>query len=157
MSAYIVNEETIKALAVFAASWDRSRSLNVNPLYLRKANLIAADSGRLLDPCAQDELATFYALILYNENIRSVQYRYPNSSSNELPGPIERPDEIKIGWLDFQKPETPVVLLKLCDCLEYQSCETRDWHETAAFELLERIRRAAIHKLPGYDEAPWGY
>jgi hypothetical protein len=50
-----------------------------------------------------------------------------------------------------------VALLKLCDCLDYQSCETEDWKQTAAHELLELIRGAAICALPGYEKAPWDY
>jgi hypothetical protein len=49
----------------------------------------------------------------------------------------------------------PVSILKLCDCLEYQSCETEDYNETVAYRLLNVIRRAAIRILPGYDDAKW--
>ena len=50
----------------------------------------------------------------------------------------------------------PVVILKLCANLDYQSCETPDWKTTKARALLEQIKDEAIRQLPGYEDAPWG-
>ena len=51
---------------------------------------------------------------------------------------------------------TPVEIIKLCDCYDYQSCETRDWETTEAFAICAALRAAAIDSLPGYEDAPWG-
>jgi hypothetical protein len=149
MSAFICGEKTHKSLAVFAATRANGQRHRVDPQYLRKAKEYPTDS--VID------IASFYADILYQENIRSVQARYPQDSFETLPGPIEKEPALTVSWEEAQRlrPD-PVTVLKFCDCLEYQSCETEDWQQTAAFELLERIRKAAIRSLPGYDDAPWG-
>ena len=49
----------------------------------------------------------------------------------------------------------PVYLLKLCDCYDYQACETEDYDESAAARFVNRLRKYAIMNLPGYDQALW--
>jgi hypothetical protein len=53
------------------------------------------------------------------------------------------------------KEYTPVEILKLCAGFSYQACETPDWEQSIAYSLIRRIEKAAIDKLPGYDDAPW--
>lgn len=68
-------------------------------------------------------------------------------------------DEFQAHICDYKfKPKvlTAVEVLKACDCYDYQSCETDDYHETTAAKLVDRIRKSAIGKLPGYEDAPWG-
>ena len=146
MSAFVCHAATIKALAIFAASGNPPYGAHVNPSYLRKcAPGVHALSG--------EELATEYARILLAENIRSVEYLY--SDANDMIGDRDIAvscEEYHGGRYRF----APVQILKLCDCLDYQSCEPNDWQDSAAFELLERIRHAAIRTLPGYDDAEWG-
>lgn len=52
---------------------------------------------------------------------------------------------------------TPVKVLKMAQCLNYQSCEVDGWRDTEAYGLIEAIKSAAIRALPGYDDAPWEY
>lgn len=78
------------------------------------------------------------------ENTRSVNYRYNKTT------PV---DAIVF---DFDAPDlTPIELIKACNCLDYQSCETEDWSSTPACLLLARIKDYAVRKLPGYEEADW--
>ena len=151
MSAFICGPDHFKVLAIFATS-RRDGSLNVDPRYIKglKADHQDTVTG----------LATIYADILYQENIRSVRDRYPSDKWDELPGPIEIPIHIVVAPEDQVKAIyrlPPVSILKMCDCLEYQSCETEDYRQTIAFDLLDNIRRAAIHCLAGYEDAPWVY
>ena len=151
MSAFICGPDHFKALAIFAAS-RRHGSLNVDPRYIKG---IKADHEDTVTG-----LATIYADILYQENIRSVRGRYPGDKWDGLPGPIEKPIHIVVASEDQVKAIyrlPPVSILKMCDCLEYQSCETDDYRHTVAFALLDSIRRAAIHCLAGYENAPWDY
>lgn len=88
------------------------------------------------------------AAMLYAENVRSVNHRYQN----------ETPEEpIAFTWSEIDRAPKllPVQVIKACQCLEYQSCETEDWKETPSKKLLDRIKNAAIHALPGYEEAAW--
>jgi hypothetical protein len=162
MSAFICGPDHFKALAIFAASRTHgygSASLRVDPRYIHYGNPTKGLPVELLESRGA-ELASAYADILYAENVRSVQARYPDDKSSDLPGPTIRQSHIVVSGQDqilakYRLP--PVSLLKMCDCLEYQSCETEDYRETLGFELLDRIRGAAIKALAGYDDAPWDY
>lgn len=162
MSAYICGPDLFKQLAVFAVRKQRgSNMLPVDPRYLDHpaAKAWLAQAVMTGDDYCADRLASFYADLLYQENIRSVRARYPDDKWSDLPGPTIKPLHIVVSPEEAYRMRLlpAVALLKLCDCLDYQSCETDDWHQTPAFELLDLIRRAAIHALPGYDKAPWDY
>lgn len=84
--------------------------------------------------------------ILLKENARSVAYRYNEPEDEE--------------WKSYKFKAEPVILpvvayIKLCNCLDYQSCECADWEKTEAYSHLTRIREAFISILPGYDSAEW--
>lgn len=87
--------------------------------------------------------------LLIRENVRSLQARYSDYMAVE---------EGQAYVCDYQfKPKqlSAVELLKACDCYDYQSCETDDYHSTTAAKLVDRIRKSAIGNLPGYEAAPW--
>lgn len=158
MSAFICGPDHFKALALFAAR-RRHGSWNVDPRYIDGLTHPEAEI-RGIENLNDYELATLYADTLYRENVRSVAHRYPDLARDDLPGPIA-----DAGFVDVLPRETtrsdlhlqPVEILKMCDCTEYQSCETDDWRETVAYRLLNAIRRAAIRALPGYEDAPWDF
>jgi hypothetical protein len=88
--------------------------------------------------------------ILMAENCRSVNWRYRNSHHVDY--------EVFVGHVKLDlKAEalSPLQVLKLIDCLAYQSCETDDWETTEAFKLLNRYRGMMVCKLPGYDDVKW--
>lgn len=89
------------------------------------------------------------AALLYAENVRSVNHRYPNH-------PPEEPVSFDPGEVTRAPLLSPVQCIKACDCLEYQSCEHPEWQDSVARKVLRNIRAEAIRRLPGYDEAPWG-
>lgn len=160
MSAFIVTPEHIKELATYAVVKDRSVSMYVDPRYLKyHVKEETAKIFETLDITDNVQIAQTYACILYNENIRSVKHRYNDESFESLPGLIEKPEYIKIELKDLlnRRVWNPVHILKMCDCLDYQSCETDDWRQSDAYQLLLAIKEAAISTLPGYEEAPWGY
>jgi hypothetical protein len=90
MSAYICNLNQIKVLAIYASSRDRY-SFKVNPLYFAVSPF--PDKG-----WDHVTLASAYADILYQENVRSVRYRYPDDKWDELPGPNVKPVHCLIGY-----------------------------------------------------------
>jgi hypothetical protein len=159
MSAFICDTDTFKALAIFAATRQHG-SWRVDPRYVKGLDSPEYALRGIANLCA-DELATLYADTLYRENVRSVSYRYPNSGRDDLPGPIADAGFVDVtnrdlcngGYISIKA----VSVLKSCDCLEYQSCETPDYKQSVAYALLSAIRRAAIRSLPGYDDAPWGF
>ena len=80
---------------------------------------------------------------LVDENYRSVNYRY-----NEA-GQAHKFQRRTIRSL------TAVEIIKLCDCYEYQACETSDWRDTEAAAILAVAKSRAIRRLPGYSSANW--
>ena len=159
MSAFICGQDHFKVLAIFAASRRYGREWRVDPRYIDGLTHPEAKSWGM-ENFTSAELATLYADTLYQENIRSVLARYPKDTLESAPGPINKPQHIGVTAHDQTLAKyrlKPVALLKMCDGLDYQSCETDDWRETVAFRLLAAIRAAAIRSLPGYDDAPWDY
>lgn len=152
MSAFICGPDHFKVLALFAASRG-SFGRRVDPRYI--------DELKYAEQFSETKLANLYADVLYQENVRSVWHRYPDDARSELPGPCDDPGHVTITHRDEANPKLirmpAVAILKMCDCLEYQSCETEDYRKSVAFALLNRIRDAAINLLPGYDDAPWDY
>lgn len=82
--------------------------------------------------------------ILLDENVRSVNFRY-----------TEQTDSPAYLYHPYRGNLPPVQIIKACDCLNYQSCETDDWKDTEAHLILDTIRERAINELPGMDEAEW--
>jgi len=125
MSAWLVSREHIDALVTIFARSDGRRPA--------------------LDP------ETAVGRLLWEENRRSVAYRYPG-------------DEAMIGEFDpeytytprLQPPRPAVANLKLVRCYEYQSCEHPGWEQSEAYRLCQRMTGYLVSELPGYDEAPWG-
>lgn len=141
MSAYVCSAAHFKALAIFAVS-GRRQDMNVDPRYVDGAEDVYGKPEHVI--------ATRYAAILLAENVRSVRFRYADDIGDY--------EEIQISKSEVLMPRAipPVAILKLCSCLAYQSCESDDWEKTKSYALLQQIKDAAIRKLPGYDEAPWG-
>lgn len=81
---------------------------------------------------------------LMDENYRSVNYRY--SDETEAP---------RFKWNAYPQQHTAVQVIRLCDCYNYQTCETPDWQETEAYAIYTALREAAIGALPGMDDAEW--
>lgn len=130
MSAFIVSPDHITALLAGFAAHSRQ---------LRRRSL------------SEDDLSEIGRQLLC-ENCRSVAYRYDT--------PVDD------GWQNyrfdrkflFRPPvRAKAQLLKLCDCLEYQSCERDDWYASAAFRKLNEIRGLLISSLPGYEQGPWEF
>lgn len=86
------------------------------------------------------------AALLYAANVESVNYRY-NETDETLGFNYRRVDITRLAAVD---------ILKLCNGLEYQSCEHPGYDDSQARELLIAIKETAIRELPGYDDAPWG-
>ena len=152
MSAFVCSDKHFQALAIFAVHRSFGGSRRVDPRYIK-----GLDGEK---EYSEGDLASLYADTLYQENIRSVRARYPDDTLDNLPGPITKPIHIRVdtsprAW-GILKGLSVIQILKSCDCLEYQSCETEDYRDTVGFRLLDSIRRAAIKALPGYDEADWG-
>lgn len=54
-----------------------------------------------------------------------------------------------------QKPITPVELIKLIQCYQYNSSGGLYWEDSMAKRLTDDLMKLTIKSLPGYEEAPW--
>lgn len=83
--------------------------------------------------------------MLLDQNYRSVNFRYNESETAP-----------KYVFRHYTRAMSPVQIIKACNCYDYQACETDDYGQTEAAELVRKIRNDAICNLPGYDDAEWG-
>jgi hypothetical protein len=82
--------------------------------------------------------ATEVARILYAQNVRSVDVRYGE----------ENPAYYSFRFISQAKDVYAVAeIAGLIDCLEYQSCETRDYYATDAYRILCVMRKELLNEL----------
>ena len=81
---------------------------------------------------------------LYNENIKSVNYRYDGSQRLS-----------KFKTVGKTKAVKDVELYKLVGCLQYQSCEHDGWKDSESLQMLDKLEKhllANIKQSYGLDE-----
>lgn len=128
MSAFVVSPLHINTLVSWAAKH------RVNYIFDSKRHEI------------QDK-AELVAATLYAENVRSVNTHYNESEPTD--GFVFR--QAPIAYVNLPA----IAIIKACNCLEYQSCETSDWEKTEAFAILEAIKSDAVRHVDGYGDADW--
>jgi len=169
MSAYIVDPRTIDYLV----SWAKAHQYGNRALGVRRTSkekdapdLISefvewSNFGGGSEHHGRFEVmrvpANVLGQLLLNENVRSIQGRYPDTVDNieNAPGPIDQTRVHEYEHRGVGDTLRPAWVVRSCDCLEYQSCETDDYRETWAFALMQAIRESAVNALVGED-APWG-
>lgn len=129
MSAFIVCKNHIDVLVKYANLY------NVWVSYGNPSKLFKCDDD--LDRTGQ---------VLYNENVRSYNYRYPHAQEDTIE---------EYHWNINTRSRGPVEVLKACNCYLYQTCETPGYKDTIAWKIVEAIKEHAIELLPGYNEAQW--
>lgn len=152
MSAFVVGQEHIDALVTLAlrGASDREGTWHT-PLRWDGAN------GTW--PEATPETADRVGSMLWRENVASIHGRYPDTmEGGAYPGPIDFTPESTLLYAYPKQPRpalTGVAGLKALDCYEYQSCEHDGWSTSEARAFCDRLRRALIHGLRGYNAAAW--
>jgi hypothetical protein len=139
MSAFIVDTKVIDTLIQFAINRDMS-------FYLREGN-----NNTLVFNMRDEKDVNAIGQILVAENYRSVNCRY--NETEKAPNYVFTPAK--------GSAFTPIAqILKYAQCLDYQSCESRDWDTTNAFRILtnikDKILSDTIGKTPEYESAKWG-
>ena len=131
MSAYIVNDDHINVLVSYFVEY---RSMY--QLWCKiggEFTYLTADNAKLL------------AYQLHKENIRSVNSRYSETSSDEM---------YEFEYIEQAKQSyTTAEIAKAIDGLEYQSCEHDDWDGSDAKLNLNQMRKHLLSSLEGYEEA----
>lgn len=133
MSAFIVGHDHIDALVSFAI--------------LKRISYWDGDQKKRIDITHTN--ATEVGRILLSENTSSVACRYMDRLDEEERAVTET------YTFRLWSPVPMTHIMKACNCLDYQCCETDDWEQTVACRIVDEIRQGAINSLPGYTDAPW--
>ena len=117
------------------------------------------------------------AKMLQCENVRSLQFRYPDAypaedlmrsltsdSVNVLFGVIVDGKELtKWDLVDYLRSllqhnnfYSTVYLLKQVQCYDYQACEHEGYINSQAYKIVQRCLSKLISALPDYNDIPWG-
>ena len=133
------------------------------------------------NPCKED----FDMLV--EENLRSLTTRYPGrdflvdwiNEAGKFRFSVKQPDIIVSKAVSkyrkqaerkmltmptnaSQKSVIATLIVKACNCYDYQACETEDYHETPAAKYVERLRTMYLSdndcRADGalYEALPWG-
>ena len=131
MSAYIVDRNDInfmmKAAEHYDVYWQDTRMKRQSDVDYRKT-----------------------AQMLWDENIKSVQYRYPDcaESLENAPGPIG--EDFKITLDDANTLYGSInawSVIATCRTYEYQSCEHPGWATSEAARFVEILKSYALSKV----------
>lgn len=166
MSAFLCSDSTFVGLAAYFVRWhgDRPRTAYTVARFGAEADKAAAATKSLFLPKQFKTWEAFernagpahfidvLAAILKAENMRSLEARYAGEPAyTRADAPKATPDLVRAATVFL-----PGVVFKLAHCLDYQSCETSDWRQTVAYQVLETIKDTAARKTEGYEQAPWG-
>lgn len=115
----------------------------VNFASIHRPYAIRTKSGKAFDMQSHEDCQAVASLLLA-ANVAAYAARYGEEC------------EESITFTPPAQPLTPVEVLKALDVLEYQ-CEDADGFDGSdASDIINAIRRTAITKLAGYEDAPWG-
>lgn len=149
MSAYVVDRDLIRFLVTAATSVAvHGQQMGLTLRWRSGETLVELHYG-------DRDRAQAVGQMLWNENLASVRYRYPDEPDSELPGPIGE-TFVYAEHRDWLGHIEPIQVIKSAHCLRYQSCEHPGWEASSAAAFLEALIGAAIRVLPGYDTAVWG-
>ncbi len=145
MSAYVVNKRHIDALvtgALECGQRDRSRFSWYHEGQRHEVEDITESAASL-------------GALLWRENVKSVQARYPESASDDLPRPsgFDADEAAFYRFEPLAESLTMVELLKAVHGYEYQTCEHAGWPTSEAHAFIEALKDSAINYLDGYSEA----
>ena len=152
MSAYVVSKRHIDAMVTAALGIRRRERSSTFSWYVETGDQSAVERHEL-DETNADEIGA----MLWNENVKSVRYCYPDDDGDNLPGPIDFTpgDADAYAFERLMCPLTAIETLKVISSYEYQSCEHPAWRNVTnvARAFCERLEGAAIYGLDGYEDA----
>lgn len=89
------------------------------------------------------------AQLLWDENIKSVQFRYNGDSVKDLPGPIDEDFIFKDYTYtreDLDLIKNPFKMAMLVHCYNYQSCEHPEWAYSYVRNLMQKLEEKLVEK-----------
>ena len=153
MSAFLVNEDHIAELVKAFYKFDKFGGTWRN---LSTGGEIDIDVNKF----GEEKLAVAYFLAW--ANIESLKARYgeesamTNFSVSDYCASVMQATR-NINNADLSLPE----LIRMCDCLNYQSCEVDDYYNSDQCHILKRIKEcfvyALVEKSLSDDDIRWEY
>jgi len=143
MSAFIVSTDTINLIVTACDRYGVSvyipRTMETVPDGLTRDNSYSARTNQRI-----------FGQILIDENAKSVNHRYRQSDAPER----YTHKHIDLDWASAGVPVAHLILGSL-RCYDYQACETDDYSDSLAKQIIERLQSAVIRGLT--EDAPWGW
>jgi len=170
MSAFVVDRNDIRVLVEAALIVGESRRGPFQVYHDKRWTRLVEDSQFAGDPFARlqsmgkEISASQFGQLLWDENIRSVVFRYPGCAEfshgewkcGDIPGPIDETFVYRhvraFGWTP-----APGDLFRTIACYDYQTCEPGDYRETFAWEAMHDLRVAYCRRVPGVMEKKPGH
>jgi len=154
MSAFIVDKVHISAMIRFGLT---AQLRDHSPLgwYAKDPKELPYEEIRGTHRQLTSETQDKVGQMLLDENVKAVSIRYEDSQITDLPGRIDAQYLMPYKFTHSYRTPTPVEVLSLINCYEYQSCEDPEYYESEAHRFCNALKSMAIRSLPGYDEAPW--
>lgn len=176
MSAYVVSKEHIDHLVQAAlvgcvdteGMWDEHGEFGwVHDG--EHSHLYGRGDGRADGSICEALTPSQFGQLLLNENVRSVEGRYPDTSAEagDLPGPDAYywlpyvfeplvPETVCTGRLVRVGLGPVLTYAQLVNALRgycYQSCESEDWLQTEAHAIITTLREKLLAHLRGVEQA----
>ena len=157
MSSWIVTKEHITALVDLATVPGRGLHFyHENKMHSFESYVTKYDNG------TEISYWDWLGQMLWDENVRGVGERYPDSGITDLPGSIGAEHIIPYKHVftisDPRTMPTPIEGIVVARCYRYQSCDSGDvWDKSLARAFVDALIEELITQLPGYDAAPWGW
>jgi hypothetical protein len=176
MSAYVVDRDTIDLLVAAALTLPELRGGHPEPEFIwwvhsqQRRHRINRHGDHPAGAGPRWYTADSLGRMLWDENVRSVRYRYPDDQPHELPGPADA------QWLAEYTASTADLRLairtgriRLADivetvaCYRYQSCEHPEWRNSVAAAFSDELEAEALRIYAGREEqqtgreARWGF
>ena len=135
MSAFIVDKDTIDVIVCAARDQADQRS----------------------SPGMMPEELDALGCMLWRENLASVEYRYPDDTDGNRPGPCDfrDADVDEYHFPLMARNPAHIQVIKTIHCYEYQSCEHPGWDTSRAHTVCQSLQDFLVRLLPGYQEAAW--
>ena len=168
MSAFIVTAEHIAELVLNAKHYERSAGFGESDWSSIRNTATNEPIALNAESFMSEAIAAGFLLAWANGE--SVNYRY-GSSEDRADWIIAINHLIGLGETTFSEDWSVIYtlpqLIKMCDCLNYQSCEVEDYYQSDQHFLLAKIKKIFVSSLvdklidqsekEGLNPTTWAY
>tara|TARA_R100000231_G_scaffold100556_1_gene74919 strand:- start:537 stop:1145 length:609 start_codon:yes stop_codon:yes gene_type:complete len=183
MSAHLTDQDCINALATFWYEYHKQPRNESPKQALERAFLIAPEEVSLkkdyfermedfrirADSRIEAEEPVYKGLascavvfnLLFNENVRSLQARYPDDYQELISSNYEfKKSSTVTKWLSDRDPRGLMMVWQMLRGWEYQSCEHYEFRNSVAYQIKQQIEYGILNTLkeihcPNDEDRVW--